>query len=189
MELVVINGSSSTSKPVPQCSVLGPILFHISVNDMPVVVRCMVKLFADDTKLYYETRNQEDQPTLQNDINNIVDWTDYWLMKLNLRKCKHIEIGNVTNNTQFPLDKGLTSIQKVYTEKDLGVTFDNRLTFSDHVSKAVSKANQILGIMFRTFKYMDEVMFRTLFISLVRPHLEYAISVWSPMLKKNDYYN
>ena len=28
-------------------------------------------------------------------------------------------------------------------------------------------------------------MFRTLFISLVRPHLEYATSVWSPMLKKD----
>ena len=120
---VVINGSSSNSKPVtsgvPQSSVLGPILFLIYVNDIPEMVRCTVKLFADDTKLYSETHNQEDQTTLQSDINNIVDWTDCWLMKLNLSKCKHMEIGIVTNNTQFSLDKGFTSKQKVNTENDL----------------------------------------------------------------------
>ena len=105
---VVINGSSSNSKPVtsgvPQGSVFGPILFLIYVNDIPEMVRCiMVKLFADGTKHYSETHNQEDRTTLQSDINNIVDWTDCWIIKLNISnyKCKHMEIGNLTNNTQF----------------------------------------------------------------------------------------
>ena len=186
---VVINGSSSTSQTVtsgvPQGSVLGPVLFLIYVNDMPEVVRCMVKLFADDTKLYSEIKETADRTALQEDINKIVTWTSNWLMKLNIDKCKHMEIGNITNNSSYTLDNGLTTISKVNSEKDLGITFDRGLKFSEHVCKAVSKANQILGIIFRTFKFMDTKMFLILFKSMVRPHLEYSTAVWSPLLTKD----
>ena len=111
----------------------------------------MVKLFADDTKLYSEITETGDRTDLQEDINTIVTWTTNWLMKLNIDKCKHMEIGNKINNSSSTLDNGVTIISKVNSKKELGITFDKCLTFSDHVCKAVSKANQIL---FRTFKFM-----------------------------------
>ena len=37
---------------IPQGSVLGPILFLIFINDLPKVIKCLIKLFADDAKLY-----------------------------------------------------------------------------------------------------------------------------------------
>ena len=53
---VVVNGSHSdlavVRSGVPQGSVLGPLLFLLFVNDIPSVVDCSVKMFADDTKLY-----------------------------------------------------------------------------------------------------------------------------------------
>ena len=49
----------------------------------------------------------------------------------------------------------------------------------------MSKANQILGLIFRTFTYMDREMFLNLYKSLVRPHVEYATSIWSPVYKKD----
>ena len=113
VQQIIINGSYSTSKlatsGVPQGSVLGLVLFRIYVNDMPEVVRSMVKLFADDTKLYSEARNLEDHINLQKDIDKI----DNWLMTLNLSKCKHLEIGNVASNSQFSKDKGLTTESKM----------------------------------------------------------------------------
>ena len=53
---VVVNGSHSDLVPVksgvPQGSVLGPLLFLLYVNDIPSVVDCTAKMFADDTKVY-----------------------------------------------------------------------------------------------------------------------------------------
>lgn len=70
-------------------------------------------------------------------------------------------------------------------EKDLGIWFNSDLKSSDHVAKAISKANQILGLIRRTFMYMDISIMRQLFTSLVRPHLEYGNVVWYPALRKD----
>ena len=70
-------------------------------------------------------------------------------------------------------------------EKDIGVTIDDKLTFEKHLVDKVNKANSIVGIIRRTFEYLDKQVFRTLFTSLVRPHIEYANQVWNPYLKKH----
>ena len=49
----------------------------------------------------------------------------------------------------------------------------------------MTKANRKVGLIFRTFSFMDKEMFLNLFKSVVRPHLEYASTIWSPMYKKD----
>jgi ribonuclease P/MRP protein subunit RPP40 len=68
-------------------------------------------------------------------------------------------------------------------EKDLGVLFDPSLKFSKHVAATCKKGNQLVGIIRRPFKYLDKQMFTSLYKSLIRPHLEYAGTVWNPILK------
>ena len=63
---------------------------------------------------------------------------------------------------------------------DLGVLFDSNLSFRDHISQKINKAYSILGIIKRNFIYMDDTSFILLYKSMVRPHLEYANSVWCP---------
>ena len=53
------------------------------------------------------------------------------------------------------------------------------------ISAKVRKANAIVGLIRRTFSFLDCRMFKKLYTTFVRPHLEYAQAVWSPHLKKN----
>ena len=76
-------------------------------------------------------------------------------------------------NQLFPLEK-------VKSMVDLGVRFDNNLTFRDHMSEKINKAYSVLGIIKRNFIYMDERTFILLYKSMVRPHVEFANSVWCP---------
>ena len=62
---------------------------------------------------------------------------------------------------------------------------DNRLTFENHINEKVNKANSIMGVIRRTFEFLDIKTFRLLFTPLVRPHIEYANQVWNPYLKKH----
>ena len=67
--------------------------------------------------------------------------------------------------------------------------FHYRLTtgqFDAHIQNCISKANRILGIIKRSFSYLDKELFLLIYKSMVRPHLEYANSIWSPKLKRQS---
>ena len=70
-------------------------------------------------------------------------------------------------------------------EANLGVVIDSQLTFSKHISLKANKANSIIGLIRRTFRHLDEQTFRGLIKALVRPHLEYAGTVWNPAMKQD----
>ena len=186
-QCVNMNGSISASAPVtsgiPQGSVLGPILFVIYINDLPEVIDkdSLAFLFADDTKLFREIKSEHDIKTLQNDINEVVKWSNIWLLKFHPDKCKHMGIA-INKSTQlahhYNMDGHL--LEKSKCEKDIGVYIDEKLNFKQHINNAVNKANRVLGVARRTFDTLDHSSFTFIFKGLVRPHLEYGAPVWSP---------
>ena len=182
---VVLNGSNSkwtdVTSGIPQGSVLGPILFTIYINDLPDVVQNVAKLFADDTKLYTAVNNTNDEIKLQGDIDRLMQWSKDWLLTFNKSKCKHVHFGP-PNNAKYQM--GGDIIIQSTEEKDLGITIDEKLKFQIHINNQTKKANQRLGMIKRSFTYMDKNMFTTLYKSIVRPHLEYGSNIWSVMYKK-----
>ena len=60
---------------------------------------------------------------------------------------------------------------------------DMNLSFQEHISTKINKANSIMGLIRRTFCYLDAELFKKLYTTFVRPHLEYAQSLWSPHLR------
>ena len=107
-------------------------------------------------------------------------------MFFNLKKCHHLHIGKHSINQQYSMQTkdGTVTIENVDSEKDLGVTVDKALSFGEHISDKISIANRNLGLIFRSFTFMDKEIFLNLYKSMVRPHLEYAKVFGLPCIKK-----
>ena len=159
---------------------LGPILFVLYVNDLPDIVESKVKLFADDTKLY--SRVQKDDPegsdTIQNDLTNLEDWSDTWLLRFNAAKCKCMHFGH--DNPEITYTLGGAEIATATEEKDLGVYLTNDCKPSLQCTKSAAKAMSSLRVIRRTFKHIDKESFRILYKAYIRPHIEYCVQAWSP---------
>ncbi len=72
------------------------------------------------------------------------------------------------------------TLESVTEEKDLGVLINEELKFPKYVSAARSKANQILGIVKRTFDTLDKELLPIIYKHQVRPHLEYGNAIRHP---------
>ena len=102
---VAVNGKQSNPTPVrsgiPQGSVLGPVLFLVYVNDLPESVKCDIKLFADDAKLYASSKQGNSQHSqMQADLQSLANWSATWLLPFNVKKCKILYLG--TGNIEHP---------------------------------------------------------------------------------------
>ena len=124
---------------------------------------------------------------LQQTCDVLCNWSEKWLLPLNVTKCILLRVGRVTdftsNDYYLTLRNTTSKLSVVTSVKDLGVTVDNRLSFKEHILTKINKAYSILGIVKRNFKHMDSYTFVKIYKTMVRSHLEYAVSVWSPSSK------
>ena len=189
-QVVVVNGEKSTLgyilSGIPQGSVLGPILFVIYIDDILEKVCSDGLLFADDTKIFKCIISREDALALQADIQTLEQWSDTWLLKFNPNKCHVLTLGkfeNIRHTHRYSIYGN--ELEHVSEEKDLGVTIDSELSFENHILEKIKKANSLMGLIRRSFSYLSCNLFKKLYTTFVRPHLEYAQAVWSPHLKKH----
>lgn len=76
---------------------------------------------------------------------------------------------------------GLSSLNNVSEFSDLDIILDSKLTFNLHLNYIINKANRMLGFIKRFSRdFRDPYVLKLLFVSFVRPILEYGCVVWSP---------
>ena len=169
---------------MPQGSVLGPLLFILYINDLPDDLTSKCKLFADDTKIY---SCSNDNVMLQNDVLALFEWSRVWQLNFNVSKCKTLHIGRTNPCHNYYTDsQKLTTLTVTTSEKDLGVMFDQHLSFDLHIHECVNRANRMMGIIFRSFVTLNKQIFLSLYKSLVRSVLEYGNVIWSPLFKRQS---
>ena len=135
----------------------------------------------DDNKVWKEIDSRvEDKKHPQDDPNNIYDWSNKWLMQLRPDKLIHMDTGATMENPQHEYTVGGMMVQHSQCEKDLGVEIDRNLSFKSHIENKTKKANMTAGWIKRLIMFLNVVTFRLLHMSLVRTHLEYAVSIWGP---------
>ncbi len=152
---------------------------------MPNQINSFISLFADDTKLYGRSTFQNQTSAFQDDLSKLQAWSDTWKLRFNETKCTTLYLGkdNTKHIYNMSTSNGPVNLDESEMEKDLGVQIDNPLKFDIHITDAIKKANSKLGMIKRTFVYLDKDLLTPLYTSLVRPLLEYGNVVWSPSLQ------
>ena len=70
-------------------------------------------------------------------------------------------------------------------ERDLGIIFCSNLKWKNQAITAANRANRMLGRIKKSFSRLDCNLLRSLYLSFVRPLLEFAAPVWSPIMKSD----
>ena len=160
---VKVNGTFSpwtnVASGIPQGSILGPLLFVIFINDIPEEVSNMCKIFADDTKIIGTPG-----PSIQNDLDKVLKWASDWSMNFNPSKCVALHFGrnNPIRAYYMICNSQAHKVAVQSQEKDIGVTFDSALSFDVHVTNVTNKANLMIGLVKRSFTFMNNEIFTRL---------------------------
>jgi hypothetical protein len=163
---------------VPQGSVLGPILYLLYVNDIKNAVRkCNIKLFADDTVLYYVGSSVEDvEETVQTDLDHLSEWLEFKKLKVNVQKTNFMLFTNKSMvNVRLFMDG--QSVERVSSLKYLGVVIDEKLKFQHHLNFVSKKAGKKFGVLCRLNKDLTFWSKILVYKSIIAPHFEYCTSI------------
>ena len=192
-QCVVINGCKSLNKPVlsgvPQGSIIGPILFVLFINDLPLGLSegTNIALYADDTKIWRSITSENDHRILQTDIDYLNEWAAQNKMSFHPQKCKVVSICNRASPLWmlpfiiFHYSLGRSILEYVDYEKDLGVHVYPNFNFNEHCEHLISKASQQLGLVRRTCHFVKDVRRRrVLYLTLIRSQFEHCSPVWRP---------
>ena len=180
---VVLNNAISSegdiTAGVPQGSVLGPLLFLVYVNDIADELTSLTRLFADDTSVGSSSMNLNRTIMRTNcDLDKISKWARKWLVKFNPSKTDIMVFSNINLPFEPIFQFENNMINTVKEHKHLGLTFQSNGKWTEHINSLIKSASKLIG-MLRKIKYLlKRDSLSTLYISFIRPILEYGSEVW-----------
>ena len=185
-QYVIYDGMQSTTLPlscgVPQGSILRPLLFIITMNDIGNVSEFLYTiLYADDTCVLL---NGNDYLSLIASLNSELDKLSIWLcankLSLNVQKTYFMVFHRAKIKIVNPIDVTMNNccLKKTDSLKYLGVIIDHRLNWSQHITDVKNKVSKGIGIMHRARSYLTKSSLRKLYFSYIYPYLIYCTEIW-----------
>ena len=183
-----LNGvSSETTEAVygiPQGSCLGPLLFLIFINDLPLTLKnAEPSIFADDTSF---TASADSIPSLLGILDESIESLKNWMtsnkLTFNTLKTEFLVIASRTKvkevkETLCVYVQGEPIYRSPYA-KSLGFYIDQQLDWEDHVTHVVKKCNSGLSALRNSRGSLPKEALLAIYRSLIESHLHYGISVW-----------
>lgn len=202
-QFVSINGTMSEQKQIDygviQGSTLGPLLFLLYINNFTRInIRAKMYLFADDTALFFEDSNWNQLiKKITEDLVIVKKWLDQNVLTLNISKTKFMPIslrytgeiaykikvhtcGNTTNETC-----SCNSIDKVDSYKYLGVMFDSKLSWTNHVEYINKRLRKLIFAFKQLGEVLDEKSLRQAYFAYVQSIIEGGILAWGGAFRSN----
>ena len=165
-----------------QGSILGPILYAIFVA--PLFDLTNISNFADDNfALTWSTNKRTAISQMENKLSIITKWLAGSGLKINEQKTELCHFYR-KDTPQVEITVNNTVVKSTTEMNVLGVLFDSKLTWSNHVSKQINKANKALHAIKMIRKYFSDTEMLTLLTSNYYSVLYYNSEVWHlPNLK------
>ena len=179
---------TTLSKEVPQGSILGPLLFNIFMNDLFLFIeKCNLYNYADDNLLDSSSENlSELLINLKVGGRNAIDWFIKNGMQANPNKLHFMLLFPTPIEKQMrDLYNGI-SLESEADTTVLGVTIDDQLNFSNHISACCSTAARQLNALARIVKYIDIGSPKTIYNSFILSNFNYCPLVWHFCGKTNN---
>ena len=180
---VVLNGQSSSwtnnvKAGVPQGSILGPFLFLIYINDLANGLSSNTKLFADDTS-HFSVIDGSVITTLElsSDLSRIKQWAFQWKMNFNPRPNRQTQetiFSRKLKKVCHPPLRFSNNVSVASSQKHLGLTLDNRLTFDEHLTNVSNKISKTIGLLHKLQNILPRPALLTIYKCFIRPHLDYG---------------
>ena len=182
--------TENVTSGVPQGSVLGPILFILFINDLPLFIEnANTDMFADDTTVHTANKHLNNlKLDLQESAYSFDKWCKLNNMFINTNKTSTMILGSkYKTNTSDAIQISIENDTLALTEhqKLLGVHLDQNLTYDievDEICKSVSKKITLLKLL---SKYVDQNSLKTYYQSYILPSFDYGCMVWGKTKSSN----
>ena len=168
---------------VPQCSILGPLLFSLYVNDLKNVSNLVDPImYADDTNFFlthkdisylFETANLQ--------LERINQWFISNKLSLNVNKTKYSFFHKQSKRDDIPLllpklNINNSEIERSECLKFLGVLLDKNLSWKEHIKYIESKIAKNIGLLCKAKPYIDKHRLKDRYIKIDCYILENSLS-------------
>ena len=167
-----------------QGSYLGLLLFVLFCNDLHLLpIYGKLILFADDTTLINHHRNSRSiNFMMTHDMNLLADWFQAKTLSLNLNKT--VLMAFWPSNHSFNVTIDGHSTPQVHSARFLGVTIDDELNWSIHLSNIWDKLQANKHLLHMGQNFLNKECLLSIYYAHIYSHLMYSLATWGSMLNK-----